>query len=251
MSDDWRSYRQGKSGWSPTSGTNMTEWRRGRNHALLGQAFDFSKHGGSGNAGAGGAGAVLLLLVFGAIAFISHLGGTSNKSAPEQSPSQPQTTSRAYTPIAKPPAGHPAGTPQALPYMVQPDAGTPESGTPGTSAGVTATSPAPDSTSSSTAGPYRFAATHKEFGGGCEGELLLTSEGLHFTCPGQPDINVPLAEIDRLDNDGVRLVSGKKYHFKIPDDRKAEVESIFGNWLDKARQNRAADSYTGSNAPPN
>lgn len=98
---------------------------------------------------------------------------------------------------------------------------------------------------------YRFAATHKEFGGGCEGKLALSNEGLHFSCPGESDINVPLAEIDRVDKDGIKLISGKKYHFKISDNRGAAVESIFGDWLEKARQNHAAYASPEPHAPAN
>lgn len=275
MSDDWRSYRQGRNGWSPTSGTNLTEWRRGRSHKLLGEAFDFNKHGASANAGAG---AVLLILIFGAIALIGNLLGTHNKYARNPSATQPGTSananicppqrycpptnstlpaSGAYTPNVKPPAGHPLGAPQALPYSVRPDSVSAASGAPGP-AGLAEQGSESGSTSgpnpaspSSPAGPYHFAAIHREFGGGCAGELVLSNEGLHFSCPGQPDINVPLAEIDRLDKDGIRLVSGKKYHFKISDDDKAQIETIFGDWLDKARQNRAAYGHGGSNIPAN
>ena len=271
MSDDWRSHREGRNGWSPTSGTNLTEWRRGRSHKLLGESFDFNKHSASANARTG---AVLLILIFGAIVLIGNLLGTHNKSARDQSAAQPGTSananicspqqycpppnstlpaSGAYTPNVKPPAGHPLGARQALPYSVLPDPVAAKSGAPGP-AGIAepGSESGPDPASpSSVAGPHHFAAIHREFGGGCAGELVLSNEGLHFNCPGQPDINVPLAEIDRLDKDGVRLVSGKKYHFKIPDDRQAEVEAIFGYWLDKARQNRAAYGHTGSNAPAN
>ena len=83
-----------------------------------------------------------------------------------------------------------------------------------------------------------FAAKHKEAFGGCQGQLTLSSAGLHFTCPNQTDLNFPTDSIDRADHDGVILKSGKKYHFSIPGKTNDEVAQQFAAWLQNAQNSQ-------------
>lgn len=261
---DWKSDNQGRAG-----SADMTAQRRGRSHAHRMQALKLSNYSNPAKIAAG---AVFLILIIAAIALVAHLIGTPQKPAQEQAATQPQAPYPSAQHYSKPNPGTPmqapgsapkapatanAAKPSTLePSIAEPGSASPPAGTvAGTVAGAVAPNsaprnPPPNATTSQLA-PYRVTATHKEFGGGCEGKLALSNNGLHFSCPGEPDINVPLAQIDRVDKDGIRLLSGKKYHFKIADDHTAVVESIFDNWLEKARQNHAAYGSSASNVPTN
>jgi hypothetical protein len=86
--------------------------------------------------------------------------------------------------------------------------------------------------------PLVYRAKHdKVFGGSCSGQLTLNSGGLVFTCPGDPSgsMQIALAEIGAVDDNGVRLLSGKKYHFSIAGMTKSGEEALFANWLHQVR----------------
>jgi hypothetical protein len=84
--------------------------------------------------------------------------------------------------------------------------------------------------------PMRYEATHKKVIGGCTGELELTSAGLHFRCPSEADLNIPVDSILKAHKDGVVLESGEKYHFLIANHTKSQVEAIFIRWLSRVQQ---------------
>jgi hypothetical protein len=99
--------------------------------------------------------------------------------------------------------------------------------------------PAPTSTSIPwpSAG-MEYAATHKG-GAGCEGELVLAPTRIDFTCPknAKKSFSFPVNQIQAADNDGIKLKSGDKYHFKIDGKPKQETQDIFLQWIAQARQN--------------
>jgi hypothetical protein len=83
-----------------------------------------------------------------------------------------------------------------------------------------------------------YPARHdKHFGGECEGQLTLNSTGLAFTCPGRPDsgLQVAINQIASADDNGVRLTSGKKYHFTIVGMNKGAERALFADWLSRLR----------------
>ena len=88
--------------------------------------------------------------------------------------------------------------------------------------------------------PVRYEATHKKAFGGCTGQLELTSDGLHFKCANQADLNIPVGSIAKVHKDGVVLESGEKYHFLIANHTKGQVETIFNLWLNRVRQSHQA-----------
>jgi hypothetical protein len=57
--------------------------------------------------------------------------------------------------------------------------------------------------------PIRYEATHKKVFGGCKGQLELTNVGLHFRCPNEADLNIPVGSIAKIHKDGVVLESGE------------------------------------------
>ena len=84
--------------------------------------------------------------------------------------------------------------------------------------------------------PMRFEATHKKVFGGCTGQLELTSVRLHFRCPNEADLNIPVGSIAKAHKDGVVLASGEKYHFLLANHTKGQVEAIFIQWLSRVQQ---------------
>ena len=86
--------------------------------------------------------------------------------------------------------------------------------------------------------PLVYRAKHdKVFGGSCSGQLTLNSAGLVFNCPDDPhgSMQIALTQIGAVDENGIRLLSGKKYHFSIPGMTKSGEESLFANWLHQVR----------------
>ncbi len=79
--------------------------------------------------------------------------------------------------------------------------------------------------------PVKYEATHKKVFGSCTGQLELTSARLHFRCPHEADLNIPVGSIAKAHKDGVVLESGEKYHFLIANHTKGQVEAIFALWL--------------------
>lgn len=86
--------------------------------------------------------------------------------------------------------------------------------------------------------PMVYSARHdKHFGESCSGQLTLDSTGLVFRCPDDPraSVQVALADIEAVDSNGIRLVSGKKFHFSIAGMAKDSEQALFANWLSRVR----------------
>ena len=86
--------------------------------------------------------------------------------------------------------------------------------------------------------PAVFTARHdKHFGEGCSGQLTLDSSGLVFKCFDDPhgSVQVALNDIESVDANGIRLISGKKYHFSISGMAKDGEQELFANWLHRVR----------------
>ena len=86
--------------------------------------------------------------------------------------------------------------------------------------------------------PIKYEATHKKVFGGCTGQLELTNAGLHFRCPNEADLNIPVGSIAKVHKDGVVLESGEKYHFLIANHTKDQAEAIFILWLNGVQQSQ-------------
>ena len=86
--------------------------------------------------------------------------------------------------------------------------------------------------------PMRYEATHKKAFGDCAGQLELTSARLHFRCPNEADLNIPVDSIVKAHKDGVVLASGEKYHFLIANHTKGQVEAIFALWLNSVHRSQ-------------
>ena len=86
--------------------------------------------------------------------------------------------------------------------------------------------------------PAVYQARHdKVFGEGCAGQLTLDTSGLAFKCFDDPhaSVQVALDDIESVDSNGVRLISGKKYHFSIAGMAKNAEEALFLDWLRRVR----------------
>jgi len=86
--------------------------------------------------------------------------------------------------------------------------------------------------------PETFPARHdKRFGEECSGQLTLNATGLAFSCPDDSSetLRVTLNEIASADDNGIRLTSGKKYHFTIPGMSKDAAKALFRNWFNRLR----------------
>lgn len=84
--------------------------------------------------------------------------------------------------------------------------------------------------------PIVYPARHdKHFGDSCPGQLTLSSTGLMFNCPDYPGGNLQIAinQIASVDENGIRLTSGKKYHFSIQGMTKSGEQQIFTGWLNR------------------
>jgi hypothetical protein len=83
-----------------------------------------------------------------------------------------------------------------------------------------------------------YPARHdRHFGEVCSGQLILNSTGLVFTCPDDPSENIqaPISQVASVDDNGIRLTSGKKYHFTIPGMTKDSERALFSSWLTRVR----------------
>lgn len=86
--------------------------------------------------------------------------------------------------------------------------------------------------------PMVYSARHdKVFGEGCAGQLTLDTNGLAFRCPDDPggSVQVAVGDIEAIDGNGIRLISGKKYHFSIAGMGRSNEEQLFANWLRRVR----------------
>jgi hypothetical protein len=86
--------------------------------------------------------------------------------------------------------------------------------------------------------PVVYPARHdKHFGESCSGRLTLNSSGLLFDCPEDPSggVQVAINQIGSVDENGIRLTSGKKYHFSIPGMTKISEQELFSDWFNRVR----------------
>ena len=98
--------------------------------------------------------------------------------------------------------------------------------------------PPPVVTTNAPYSPTTYPARHdKHFGDSCSGQLTLNSNELVFQCPEDPGaaIQVAVNQIDAVDENGIRLTSGKKYHFSIPGMSKNNEQELFTGWLNRVR----------------
>jgi hypothetical protein len=86
--------------------------------------------------------------------------------------------------------------------------------------------------------PVAYNARHdKAFGGSCGGQLTLSNTGLNFVCNDDQHGNLQIAvsEINSVDENGVRLNSGKKFHFTVSGMNKPSEQQLFADWLNRVR----------------
>jgi hypothetical protein len=98
--------------------------------------------------------------------------------------------------------------------------------------------PTPTVTTGTRYAPVVYPARHdKHFGDGCSGRLTLNSSGLQFDCPDDPSggVQVAINQIGSVDENGIRLTSGKKYHFSIPGMSKISEQELFADWFNRVR----------------
>lgn len=148
---------------------------------------------------------------------------------PESQAPPPTISSPTPAPIS--PEAPPPITPPASPLS-------PKSATtaPPPPASIPATPAAPGSKPVFAAVTYP-ARHDRHFGEQCSGQLTLNSSGLFFTCPGNSGdgIDVAVNQIDGADDNGIRLFSGKKYHFTIQGMSKSGERQLFSDWLNRVR----------------
>ena len=162
--------------------------------------------------------------------------GTTSKPAPGKPlyPDMPAVPTSSVPQVPAPAAPrNPAAIPPPPPQATVPLR-------PSNPAPVVIPSPAPPPvvTTSIPFNAITYPARHeKHFGEGCSGQLTLNSSGLTFSCGDDPNGNVQVAinEIGSVDENGIRLTSGKKYHFTIPGMTKIGEQQLFTGWLSRVR----------------
>ena len=147
----------------------------------------------------------------------------------------------------KPPAGRPLLPPPApallrplpnssslQPANAAPIPSTQSAPSPATTAVAPALIPGPAAPPAASAArpayaPLSYNARHDKAFGGCSGQLVLSSTGLQFNCPSDAhaSMQVAISEISAVDENGVRLTSGKKLHFSIAGMSKPNAQALF------------------------
>lgn len=164
-------------------------------------------------------------------------GSDSGDKIPKPSAGRPMLpTSQAPPPTVTSPA------PSQIAPVTPPPFSTPQTPLPPASTPAPP-SPLPAPPPSSPAANASFAAVtyparhDKHFGDECSGQLTLNATGLYFSCPGNAGEGVQAAvnQIDAVDDNGIRLLSGKKYHFTIPGMSKEGERAMFVDWLNHVR----------------
>jgi len=162
----------------------------------------------------------------------------TSEKIPKPAPGKPLlSTSQAPQPALSSPAPPPAlpDQPPSGLTTVPPRPLTPAPAVPNPAPNAAAP---PASTPAQPYTPMVYSARHdKHFGDSCSGQLTLDSSGLMFKCPDDPggSVQVALADIEAVDSNGIRLTSGKKYHFSIAGMAKDSVQALFANWLSHVR----------------
>jgi len=168
----------------------------------------------------------------------SSLLPAADSSRPKPAPGKtyqppPPPLQSVYVPRVPPTleANQPAATDMPIPAQNMAGATAPPSP-------ATAAPTAPSTSARPPITPLVYRAKHdKVFGGSCSGQLTLNSTGLVFNCSDDPhgSVQIALHEIGAVDENGVRLLSGKKYHFSIPGMTKDGEQALFTTWLHQVR----------------
>ncbi len=183
-----------------------------------------------------GTGATVGSVVGSSIGTLTH--GTTAKPAPGK-PLVPVTQPAPPSPAPLIQAPSPAPQHPPAPAAAPQNPVTASSGAPAPP--VLFKSPLPPAPTVPTGNPYPpvvYPARHdKHFGEGCSGRLTLNSSGLQFDCPDDPGSGVQVAinQIGSVDENGIRLTSGKKYHFSIPGMTKVSEQELFADWFNRVR----------------
>jgi len=171
----------------------------------------------------------------------SALGSLTHGTTPKPAPGKP------LVPVTEPPPPSPAPRVQAAaPPQHPPSAAPAPPNQPTASLGTPAPPPAfknappppPAVTTGTPYAPVVYPARHdKHFGDSCSGRLTLNSNGLQFDCPDDPGggVQVAINQIGSVDENGIRLTSGKKYHFSIPGMTKISEQELFADWFNRVR----------------
>jgi hypothetical protein len=182
-----------------------------------------------------GTGATVGSVVGSSIGTLTH--GTTAKPAPGK-PLVPDTQPPPPSPAPQIPAAaapqHPPAPAAAPQNPLTASSGTPAPPVPFKNS----LPPAPTVTTGSPYPPAVYSARHdKHFGESCSGRLTLNSSGLQFDCPDDPGggVQVAINQIGSVDENGIRLMSGKKYHFSIPGMSKISEQELFADWFNRVR----------------
>ena len=71
---------------------------------------------------------------------------------------------------------------------------------------------------------------------GCDGQLTLRIDALEFVCPAdQTRLTVPIADVKRVDHNGIETREDHKYHFSIPQYSKDRTAALFVQWRQASR----------------
>lgn len=170
----------------------------------------------------------------------SSANNPGGEKKPKPAPGRPLLSSvQDVQPSVAPPPPPPALQPQRPDAMVTvPQRPLSAMGGPSAAPHASPTPPAPAVVPQPSYAPAVYRARHdKVFGEGCSGQLILDSGGLAFKCFDDPNASVQVAldDIESVDSNGVRLISGKKYHFSISGMAKNSEEELFVNWLQRVR----------------
>lgn len=170
----------------------------------------------------------------------SFIGPPTHATTAKPAPGKP------LVPEPPPTSPHPPVPAQAAPQRPPAPAPVPQSAAPAPLSAApappppfrSAPAPAPAVTTGTSYPPVVYPARHdKHFGESCSGRLTLNSSGLQFDCPDDPSggVQVAINQIGSVDENGIRLTSGKKYHFSIPGMSKISEQELFADWFNRVR----------------
>jgi hypothetical protein len=182
-----------------------------------------------------GTGATAGSVVGNSVGSLTH--GTTAKPAPGK-PFVPDTQPPPPSPAPQIPAAAAPQHPPAAAAAPQNPATAPLAAPSPPPAFKNAPPPAPALATGTPYPPVVYPARHdKHFGDGCSGRLTLNSSGLLFDCPDDPSggVQVAINQIGSVDENGIRLTSGKKYHFSIPGMSKISEQELFADWFSRVR----------------
>ncbi len=167
-------------------------------------------------------------------------GGLSDSGdkIPKPPPGRPMLQASQAPPPTVTTSPSPAAiSPETPPSIATPQTPLPPASTPAPPAPAPGMPPSPSNARMPFAAVTYPARHDKHFGDECMGQLTLNSSGLYFTCPSNAGEGVQAAvnQIDAVDDNGIRLLSGKKYHFTIPGMSKNGERQVFADWLNHVR----------------